>query len=68
MAREIEQRIRRDAGLVTEEIEESEIEDKTGEASAEPETNVASLSGAKTTKSGAGSEKETSTGKEVKAS
>ncbi len=68
MAREIEQRIRRDAGLVTEEFEESEIEDKTGEASAEPETNVASLSGTKTTKSGAGSEKETSTGKEVKAS
>jgi recombination protein RecA len=68
MAREIEQRIRRDAGLVTEEFEESKIEDETSKASAEPETNVASLSGAKTTKSGAGSEKETSTGKEAKAS
>jgi len=68
MAQEIERRIRRDAGLVTEEFEESEIEDETSEASAEPETNVASLSGTKTTKSGAGSEKETSTGKEAKAS
>jgi len=68
MAQEIERRIRRDAGLVTEELEESEIEDETSKASAEPETNVASLSGTKTTKSGAGSEKETSTGKEAKAS
>jgi len=68
MAQEIERRIRRDAGLVTEEFEESEIEDETSEASAEPETNVASLSGTKTTKSDAGSEKETSTGKEAKAS
>jgi len=74
MAEEIERRIRRDAGLVTEELEESEIGKEADEAVEEEATNVAPLSSAKTdTGSGkaasAGKDaKDASTGKEAKAS
>jgi recombination protein RecA len=49
MAEEIERRIRRDAGLTKDEIEEAETGDKDSEAADETASNVASLSGAKST-------------------
>jgi len=71
LAEEVEQRIRRDAGLVTEEFDESEIkdkdaEDKGDEASGEAATNVAPLPAAKSAKTDSGSGKETSAGKDDK--
>jgi len=66
MAEEIERRIRRDAGLVTEEFDESKIEKEAIEAVEDAATNVEPLASAKSAKSETGSDKESSSGKGAK--
>jgi recombination protein RecA len=63
MAEEIERRIRRDAGLATDEIDESKIKKDANEAVEDAATNVEPLASAKPAKSDAGSNKESSSDK-----
>ena len=66
LAIEIERKIRRDAGLVTEEFDENKIEKGASEAEDDTASNVAPLPSAKSAKSDTGSDKETSAGKDAK--
>ena len=66
MAEEIERKIRADAGLITEEFDESEIEDEAKEASSEEPSNVEPLKGAAPSSDKASKDKDDT--KEAKAS